>query len=121
MTSAQIFKVQILSSSNFSVVYVAMLFHDKMVLHHAPSFSKSKSSFGTSLLKNGYYSILVEIPESKTFPKNCLVQVAITKRKNQRSNPGTLIFWWLLSVHVKIDAAIFDFTLANNYEGITKK
>ena len=65
--------------------------------------------------------MLVELPESKTFPKNCLAQVAITKRKNQRSNLGTLIFWWLLSLHMKIDAAIFDFTLANNYEGITKK
>ena len=65
--------------------------------------------------------MLVEIPESKTFPKKCLVQVAITKRKNQRNNPGTLIFLWLLSLYVKIDAAMFDFTLANNYEGITKK
>ena len=65
--------------------------------------------------------MLVEIPESKTFPKKCLVQVAITKRKNKRNNPGTLIFWWLLSLHVKIDPVIFDFTLANNYEGITKK
>ena len=63
----------------------------------------------------------MEIPESKTIPKNYLVQVTISKRKNQRSNAQALIFCWLLPLLVKTDAATFEVNMVNNYQDIAKK